>query len=101
MATLKIGFECKNRRHYRLNIAVLTPDALRCTQYRDVKTVYGFRVTGLKNHYRTPGLGVPLVVRRAPIPKEERTAEDYFLMTHMEQSFPATGLIRIRGVLPY
>ena len=61
------------------------------------ETVYGFRVTGLQNHYRSPGLGVPMIGLRHKVAREDWQPEDQFLLTDVEQAFPATGLIELQG----
>jgi pimeloyl-ACP methyl ester carboxylesterase len=62
---------------------------------------YEFAVRGLKDHLRTSGLGVPLVLTRRVPPQEEWTAQDHFLPRSdnedFRQVFPATLIMRFSG----
>lgn len=63
--------------------------------YHDVRTVYEFEVRGIENHYRTSGLGVPVLMLRKPPPPEEQTPQERFLPRQVDEVDPATILLTL------
>ena len=65
--------------------------------YSETLVAYEYEVFGLRNHFRTSGLGVPLIVLRKLAHVSERTLRDRFLTHHVESAHPATVLMRVEG----
>lgn len=66
--------------------------------FQQFLVAYRYRPVGLTNHYRLPGLGVPLIGLRPPPPAEKKTAQDAFLPPR-GAVYPVTGLARVNGSL--
>src|SRR5262249_3949001 len=60
-----------------------------------------FDVVGLRNRYRTFGLGVPLIALREPPHRDTRTGEDQFLPTQYQQALPVTLVARVEGSITH
>lgn len=61
----------------------------------EFEPTFGYEVIGLTNHYRNPGIGVPLVVmRRAPDPAKPHPGDAFLPRTHPSAA-PATALVTI------
>ena len=58
--------------------------------------VSDYQITGLRNHYQTFGLGVPLIAIRKPHP-DEQSAEQYY---PSRLCFPLTAFLRITPPTP-
>lgn len=61
----------------------------------EFEPTFGYEVIGLTNHYRNPGIGVPLVVmRRTPNPANPHPGDAFLPRTHPSAA-PATALVTI------
>ncbi len=65
--------------------------------FHSFKTVYEFKVRGLENVYRTPGIGVPLILLRHPPPPGAAEPFDRFLEREVDQVWTATSVVRFDG----
>ena len=64
----------------------------RPTDIAELKFVSDFEVQGLKNHYRTYGLGVPLIAVHRPTRSRRGPAERYYAPG---MSFPVTAFLQV------
>lgn len=66
-------------------------------QYEPFSVAYRFEVTGIDNHSRQEGLGVPLIAPRSARGEEQATPVDAFLPRGIQQDYPATLVAMFRG----
>ena len=78
-----------NGRKYDLDVVIR--GRWRAEEFAGVKFVSDYRVEGLKNHYRTYGLGVPLIGLREH-PTQHSAFEPYY---PPGLTFPVTALLRV------
>lgn len=67
-------------------------------EFKEFLVSYRYQPVGLTNHYRLPGLGVPLIGLRPPPAAERKTPQDEFLPPR-GAVYPITGLARVNGSL--
>ena len=58
--------------------------------YKIYHVAYEYQVTGLRNHYRTAGLGVPLIAVRRPVAPEDDSPEARLHPPKVSRTAPAT-----------
>lgn len=63
----------------------------------EFEPTFGYEVIGLSNHYRSPGLGLPLIVMRKPPDPARPLVGDAFLPRDYESAAPATVLLTLDG----
>lgn len=58
---------------------------------------YHYRVTGIRNHYRTAGLGVSAMAIRKMPPSEHQTDQDRFMIRGADPVYPFTLMVHVEG----
>jgi len=66
-------------------------------EYEKFITAYQFQVEGIRNQFRTSGLGVPLIALRKTPEPDQKTPQDRFLPNAPYQVYPATVLARLEN----